>query len=484
MKRYLVALICLCASLAGSKAWDLALPNQKGDTICYLINSDSTTVNVTYKGEQPLDSDNIYDIDTLYVPETIVSGEKSYTVVGIIPQAFFVSKIKVLHLSKTIRDFYSFGNLLFALGLCCDSLTEIIVDVDNPWITAVDGVLFSKDLESILCFPMNRKGYYKISESTSKIEDGAFIRSSLDSIYIPNSIVNIMPYSFLGVKYIKSLRYPNSITRLESGVGVYGAQLEEFIFGSGLEYIGGVTFGGIEGVLKRIVCLAVRPPQTTVNQFYNIDNLTLFVPRKSIGLYRQAQGWSLFNNIEPIEPPVVTGVNEAEISWVTNADAASYSLTLYLDSVHTRRLVTLTFDDRGYLQNMDFNPDVYTIAGSPAFDAGSALASMHSRVRQVPTDDSDDADDAESASFNSYLSFTVTGLRAGSEYFFVRRTYNVLNEVIDEEQGFFETLSNQPTRLDNAQQSNSQTTKDLRGGQLIITAPSGKQYTPSGVEVR
>ena len=475
-------LLCLCICIADAKAWDFALPNQKGDTIYYSkYNSTSSFVKVAFPGDTSI----VHSIDTLYIPETITVGDTLYTINAIEGNAMlYYGQIKVLVLPKTIRlDSYVGFYLLFALSLANDSITNFIVDDDNPYITSVDGVLYSKNLDSLLCFPMNRRGDYRIQSKASTICNGAFYRSILDSIDIPSTIKKIEPYSFLAVENLRSLRYPNSITRLDGGVLVYGLKLEEFIFGSGLSYIGGANFGSQLGVLKRIVCLAVTPPVTTVQQFYGSDSLTLFVPRKSIGLYRQAQGWSTFSAIEPIEPPVVSGVNNAEISWVTNAEASSYSLTLYLDSAQTRRLLTLTFDDRGYLQNMDINPDVYSSSGAPAFDAYAALSSMPNRVRQAHEEETPETEVNEEQ-FNPYLSFTVTGLRAGSEYFFVRRTYNALSEVIDEEQGSFETLPDTKTGLDKGNTPTDVTptpaSKHLREGQVIIVAPDGSTFTPDG----
>ena len=476
MKQHIFALFCLCTSFVGTKAWDFALPNQNGDTIYYSKYTDKS-VTVTNSGDPSI----VYDVDTLYIPESIVIGDTSYIVEALEVNALLYGRVKVVVLPKTIHPLIN-TYLLFGLGLANDSITDYIVDSNHPRITSLDGVIYSKNLDSLLCFPMSRRGDYKFPPQTSTICDGAFFYSSLDSINIPNTVTDIHQYSFIAVKNLKTLRYPNSITRLEA-VGVYGIKLEEFIFGSGLNYIGGAQFGGVAGVLKRIVCLAVTPPVTTVQQFYGSDSLTLFVPRKSIGLDRQAQGWSTFPAIEPIEPPVVSGVNNAEISWVTNAEASSYSLTLYLDSAQTRRLLTLTFDDRGYLQNMDINPDVYTSSGAPAFDGYAAQSSIPSRVRQAHEEETPETEVNEEQ-FNTYLSFTVTGLRAGSEYFFVRRTYNAMNEVIDEEQGSFETLPDTETGLDNGNTTIDLTpttaTKRLQDGQVLIVSPEGNTYTPDG----
>lgn len=463
MKRYIMLSLALCTSLAGAKAWDFVAPNEFGDSIYYEINSDSTTISVTYKGKDGNDKSATYDADTLHIPDSVVWNNKRFVVTHIIPQAFWVSPIKVIYLPKTIQIVSN--NEYFALGLICDSLTHVIVDTDHQKLASIDGVIFSKDLENLLFFPTNKRGYYEVPSTTNTIENLAFFFSSVDSIFIPNSVERIWPMSFSAVKNLRTLRFPNSITHLD-GIDLYGLKLEEFIFGSGLQYIGGYNFGNVAGTaLKRIVCLAVTPPQTTITQVYGSDSITLYVPRKSISQYKQAQGWNLFPNIAPVEPPVVSGVNNAEISWVTNADASSYSLTIYLDAEYTRRLLTLTFDDRGYLQNMDINPDAYT-----------QPQSMARHVRQL-------AEQQEGEEFNSYLSFTVTGLHAGSDYYFVRRTYNALDEVIDEEQGSFTTLEDTGTDVGQNMSNDASNRKALYNGQLLIRR-GDKTYDAQGREIR
>lgn len=465
MKRIVLIFCVLCTCYAGAKAWDFVALNEFGDSIYYLINGDSTSVSVTYKGKDGNDKSTIYDADTLRIPDTVVWNNKRFAVNSIIPQAFWVSSIKVLCLPKSIQPAYNFD--VFALTLVCDSLNEVIIDEDNPLIASAEGVVYSKDMASLLFFPTNKRGFYEVPSTTKTIDNLAFFLSSVDSIFIPNSVERIWPMSFSAVKNLRTLRFPNSITHLD-GIDLYGLKLEEFIFGSGLQYIGGYNFGNVAGTaLKRIVCLAVTPPQTTITQVYGSDSITLFVPRKSISQYKQAQGWNLFPNIAPVEPPVVSGVNSAEISWVTNAEASSYSLTLYLDAEHMCRLLTLTFDDRGYLMNMDINPDAY-----------SQPQSMQRHVRQL-------AEQQEGEDFNSYFSFTVTGLRAGSDYYFVRRTYNAFDEVIDEEQGAFVTLPDTGTGMEQhpSMEVPAASNKLIRDGQLQIRCQD-KTYSVQGVETK
>ncbi|MBQ7192695.1 MAG: hypothetical protein IJS00_07515 [Paludibacteraceae bacterium] len=197
--------------------------------------------------------------------------------------------------------------------------------------------------------------------------------------------------------------------------------------------------------------------------------MTLFVPRKSIGLYRQARGWNSFFAIEPIEPPIVAGLNDATITWVTNANVSYYTLTLYLDESKTIRLLTLTFDNRGYLQNMDINPDAY-----------SSPYSAPQRSINTLDDDEEDIN-----GYQSSMNFTKTGLRQGTTYYFVRQTHNALNEVIDEESGLFTMLSGTTTDIDDAMikrrddsvfSSQSLLMKLMCNGTIYLLGSDGKVY--------
>ena len=491
MKRFMLICLAHYSLIMGVMCQTFNATNDDGDIFRFTVVNDSV---VTFETNSLFFQNEYIYKDTLRLPATIEYEGSTYYVmlpdnslmpignstpihpkVLIIPNTYYINPFLFSFPDSTKVEN---GELYYT-----STLIDYQFEPPHTSYSIYDGVIYSKNLDTLFLFPAGRCGLFNIPETVRHLGSLAFLYTSLDSVVIPNSVESFDPLIFCYAQRLRSFKYPNSLKRLPNGCDFIGNKLEEIIFGSGLEYLGGTRFGSRDyPKLKRVVCLAVTPPVTTVQQFYGSDSLTLFVPRKSIGLYRQAQGWSTFPAIEPIEPPVVSGVNNAEISWVTNAEASSYSLTLYLDSAQTRRLLTLTFDDRGYLQNMDINPDVYSSAGAPAFDGYAALSSMPSRVRQAHEEETPETEVNEEQ-FNTYLSFTVTGLRACSEYFFVRRTYNAMNEVIDEEHGSFETLTDTETGLDGSTvpyDERIHSDKQLREGQVLIIAPDGKTYTPDG----
>lgn len=473
MKRLILCFIQLCLLIPVVSAYDFALPNHRGDTIFYKYIDDGTKVTVTARTESYQDTIS-YVTDTLFIPDTIIYNGKELIVTDIEPSAFGRSKISVIVLPKTLNgrkyyESYQMGVKLsgsFINNEDYNLLTSIEVDEENPFFKSFDGVLYTATMDTLLFYPPRKEGTtYHILEGTKYIGFFAFVGCPLlDSIVMPEGLVDVSDIAFAGLQKVKTLRFPNSITKFSRGISLGGTCLDEVIFGSGLTYMGRLQLSNGTGGVKRVVCLAVTPPTLVQLAVQGLENITLFVPRKSISAYKQHTEWNKFFAIEPIEPPVISGVNSAEISWVTNAEAYSYTLTLYLDEAQARRLMTLTFDEKGYLTNMDIS-----------IDAINMPASMPNRVKQAPEVYAEE----DTSEFNSYLSFTVTGLSANTEYYYVRKTYNAIGEVIDEETGSFATLSNETTGLNPCTGFSSDPQKIIKDGSVYILHQE-KKYSLDG----
>ena len=182
----------------------------------------------------------------------------------------------------------------------------------------------------------------------------------------------------------------------------------------------------------------------------------LRVPRKSISEYRNALGWENCLSIYPIEPPIVSGVNEAEVSWVQNFSATGYVWTLYLDEAQTQPYLQLTFDKDGHLTNIDLN---------------------RPNAPQLPAEEGDKQEDKRYAEF---YSFTITGLDANTKYYYTRQTL-AGERVIDEETGSFETLPDGAPTGVNPLLFEPSPQKTFENGRLIINH-NGNRYNVSGAK--
>lgn len=424
----------------------------------------------------PDSSDSLYyDIDTLRLPDSILYEGSTFMVdpgeslINIISFTYAVPNVVILpkNFGNANNRYYLYPILFISaakqqydeiadLYYTPQSVHAIIVDDANPYLSSIDGVLYNKTADTLLAFPPGRRGTYTISKNVRRLEMACFMFSEIDTLNIPDELNDIGDRALFYAQRIRSFRYPNALKRIEAGHVVSGTALEEIIFGSGLEFIGGSNLGNSNNKLQRIKCLAVSPPETTIEQFHVSDSLSLFVPRKSIEAYRLANGWKGFHTILPIEPPVIVGVDTAEITWVSNADATSYTLTLYTDKAKTQRFMLLTFDANGHLTHIDINS-----------------SHMPERMPALYSEDGE-----EEKRFAEYYSFTISGLSPDTRYYYTRQSLNG-TEIIDEETGSFETLSNEMTGLNPCTGFSSYPQKIIKDGSVYILHQE-KKYSLDG----
>jgi uncharacterized repeat protein (TIGR02543 family) len=139
-------------------------------------------------------------LTSIILPEGLVSvGSSSFyacgsateiilpsTLATISPSAFLgCRKVTSITIPGSVS---SIGNGAFAN---CVTLTEIIVEESNNYYTVQDGILYTKDLKTLIAFPpgMNMPTYT-----------------------IPSSVTTIMPMSFIGSQWLVTLVVPNSVT--------------------------------------------------------------------------------------------------------------------------------------------------------------------------------------------------------------------------------------------------------------------------------
>ena len=449
MKKLLIIFLVLGIGITDAKAWDFAEPNQDGDTIYYIIKNDSV---VSLDCWMNFSDSVLYEIDTLRLPESVMHNHVSYRIsydsqvfnIGLVLDATKASP-RTLLLPKTYR-INRYGDLSAILQISGKTnstrLQNWAVDNRNKTLLSVDGVLYSRDRDTLIAFPPLRNGSFRVPQRVECITSYAFSLIDLDTLTLPDKDIILKDFAIYHARKMRAFRYSDYVARIEGNV-ISADSLEEITFGSGLEYIGGSMLPNTT-VLKKVTCRAVTPPATGFNNFDNTERMALHVPRNSIKLYHQARGWKNFYTIEPIEPPVIAGIDTAEISWVSNAEATSYTLTIYTDEAKTQRFMSLTFDANGHLTHIDLN-------------SGHMPARMPALYNE---------DGEEEKRFAEYYSFTISGLSPETKYYYTRQSMKG-TEVIDEETGSFETQSNEPTGIKNNGLS-SEPQKMIKDGRVLI----------------
>lgn len=89
------------------------------------------------------------------------------------------------------------------------------VDEKNPWLCAVDGVLFTKDKETLVCYPKVKEGAYTVPAGTKKIADRAFLyNQGVSSLSLPDGLEEIGAGAILFTANITEMNLPDSIQNI------------------------------------------------------------------------------------------------------------------------------------------------------------------------------------------------------------------------------------------------------------------------------
>ncbi len=145
---------------------------------------------------------------------------------------------KAFYKCDSLKEVYIPESVNFLINTAfneCKSLEKIEVSFKNKRYTSIDGILFDKNIESLLIYPMNKKGeeylvpkgivniwanaflfnkYLKkvsLPETLKFIGTQAFSGTKIENIYIPDSVDRIDSYAFADCKNLKSIRLPDDV---------------------------------------------------------------------------------------------------------------------------------------------------------------------------------------------------------------------------------------------------------------------------------
>ncbi len=475
-----VCMMCTPKIYAGYARVDFKVVNTFGDTIPYLF-TDGEEGMVTVSS---MDNEEWYKTDSLVIPEKVTYQGHEYVVSKAASWAFATSPshVKSIVLPKSysgvdmatdlVGRFFGVSNPFFN-----SAFEKIIVEKDNPNYKSEDGVLYSKDGNIIVAFPREKKvENVELGEGISELGDGVFCGNPyVKSVILPNTLKIVPSASFLDLSSLEELILKDSVETVQ--VASFGGAVPRIVLGKGVKNVS-EDFVISPYNSFDLLCYAQEPPEITSSNLhtnlFNVygDSITLFVPRKSLDAYRQADGWKNCASILPIEPPIVVGADETTVSWVQNFSATGYVWTLYGDDSHTDMVMSLTFSEKGYLTDIVLG----SLAPNRTFEANAPMM-------RISAADGDDTGDSERR-FAEYYSFTIKSLTPNTKYYYTRQTL-AGDEVIDEEQGSFATLPDTGTGMEQhpSLEVPDAGSKFIRDGQLQIRCQD-KTYTVQGVETK
>lgn len=131
----------------------------------------------------------------------------------------------------------------------CPVLKTIHVEADNEKYAAQDGVLFTKDLSTLIKFPEQcALTEYTVPDSTTKLENWSFVGAEkLEAIDL-NNVTEIGEDCFYYCTALKSITIPDSVTALNGACFAYCTALSEVNLPQGLTTIGSYCFVNCESL--------------------------------------------------------------------------------------------------------------------------------------------------------------------------------------------------------------------------------------------
>ncbi len=492
------------------------------------------SVEVTYKGESWDEFQDEYT-GAIVIPATVAYNGKTYRVTSLATNAFAGTLITSLSIPESVTSI----ELPSAWGLC-QTLTTLTVAESNPTLYSKDNCIIDKKTKELVAgcsgsvIPSDGSvtaiGNYAFNGCTglttitipntiTRIGEAAFCMCLrlIAPIVIPNSVTEIGMSAFYYTG-IPSVEIPNSITRIEEETFGGNENLTTITIPSSVTFIDVEAFSSNPN-LQTVTYKATNPATITKAVFSSsANNATLRIPCGTKDAYT-AVGWTGFKEVqetalfdfsvissdetkglvvvlqeptceheaiiqavpragykftawqdgntenprivtedtqyiatfEAAESEVVpdiaieTGDTTAVFTWSAVEGADSYVLIIWADAEQTEKICTLTFNAAGDLTGIDFS-------------------------RKKPA-----------SSHASGLSFTVTGLEAGTNYLYSLSSYDGEGTPLDSETGFFATASTTGL-MNNAVSISDSVHKVIENGAIYILRDDEK-YTVDGRRV-
>lgn len=209
----------------------------------------------------------------------------------------YCSRLTAIHIPASV------SNVAPGAFLNCQSLESFGVSPDNGNYQATDGALYTKNGETLICYPGGKIGTFKISNSVLAIGDYAFCGAKPTDITIPDGVQTIGENAFNGCPALQSVSLPNSIKTICDGAFYGCPSLEKTTIPPGTASIGEDAFSRCSK-LNGVYCLQnTGTMEVSDSTFIGIaSSATLYVPQGEVKSLRngESQWWTPFATIKEL----------------------------------------------------------------------------------------------------------------------------------------------------------------------------------------
>lgn len=143
---------------------------------------------------------------------TAINFPDSLTYIG---ESAFAGNARITRLHLPAKVKIEAGEYASATFCKLYALREITVDPDNQQLCAVDGVLYSKDMQILLAYPNNKPGeVFTLPASVTRIAESAISSCRLTALYFNDQLTTIDCYAINNCTAITSIHIPASVVTI------------------------------------------------------------------------------------------------------------------------------------------------------------------------------------------------------------------------------------------------------------------------------
>lgn len=239
-----VAINCDSLNNAGPKAFCGAFMFDSGDDGLSVINDvvlkvepDAKSVRLSKRIRRIANSADFKNVKELHV--------ESINILNQILNRNNISGITDLFIEETgAFDIRKLQRMLTARGF--DKLGNI--HVDNKYYTSIDGIIYSRDKQTLVLASSSRNGVVNIPEGTKIIANGAFMKSNVREVNCPDSLEYINDNAFYACTFLEKVNFGKSLKQIGDsfrnalGAFAYCYVLNDVVIPSSVEEIGNFAF--------------------------------------------------------------------------------------------------------------------------------------------------------------------------------------------------------------------------------------------------
>ncbi|MBO7395725.1 MAG: leucine-rich repeat protein [Ruminococcus sp.] len=298
------------------------------------------------------------------------------------------------------------------------TLQKYIVDENNKTFCSVDGVVFTKDMKTLVAYPTSYyTKTYTVPDGVETIGDGAAYNSDIESLILSDSVTRVDDFAFTYCKKLKSIKFTNSLKFI--GYSGFGncASLESADVPASVETIDTNAFG----YCAALKTLTINNPNCTISDFKPNDTVVI---RGYEGSTAQAYAEKNELTFEALGGEPAIAVTTASTTAATTTTTTQTAVTTTTATVKSAETIDLKFGfAEPIVKVIDAKPydikisGIYSVSGEKVLDETADSAKIAEIKNGVVAAVSQTVMNNNNITPDNYAAFSNDIRQAALEYF-------------------------------------------------------------------